>query len=314
MKKGWIKWPIITMDTANNPLYSEEARKLGLSWCNEIARPMLEAGFNYTRYYVGGLPPEDEQRFSTPECDDARNGLGAYGGISFIIESGLKRRAENQNSDLGYRIKAYLELFNQLLLYADKDQNLLRDILEKGSRFPDSFIPTNYFWANPGSKISGVKVLDTESGKPLTISTANFMHEIVTKKSVTKPDSYIIAAEAETLFTPLLQKHGLRYDALEKADSIMVEPCRLVQVETFHDSVYQRYAGRQIVFSEPPTIKYFNRGSIIVPLSQEFVRKVIILLEPNMMYGLYKHKDFSNLADRSQILPVYRITDRKGIK
>jgi hypothetical protein len=299
------------MDTANNPLLSQKVIELGLSWCKKFRQPLSEAGFNYSRYSVGGVPPSNEQRFSTPECDDARNGIALYGGLSFIIESGLKRSAENQNSDLGTRIKAYLEIFNQLMRHASKDQRLLKKILERKSDFHHSFIPTNYFWANPGSKTTQVKVYNIKTGKIETILTANFMNEIVSKKSVCIPDSYIITAEAESLFIPLLERHRLDFYQLKKEDSITIEPSHLVLVETFHDSIYQRYQGRQIVFADPVYTKKFKAGSIIVPLSQEFTRKVIILLEPNMLYGLYKYKTYSELVDIHGTLPVYRLLNRE---
>ncbi len=113
LEKGWLEWPLIMMDTANNPLFDQDIYKAGVRWCEMVAEPLEKKGFNYTRYYVGGLPPNEEQRHSTLEMDDARNGLGAYGGLSFIIESGVKRGKENPQEDLAQRIAAYLTIFEE---------------------------------------------------------------------------------------------------------------------------------------------------------------------------------------------------------
>jgi len=47
---------------------------------------MAQADNAFTRYYVGGPSPA-VIRHSHPELDDARNGIGKQGGLSFSIES-----------------------------------------------------------------------------------------------------------------------------------------------------------------------------------------------------------------------------------
>ena len=50
------------------------------------ALPLAKAGHAYARYHVGGPPPDEEVRPSTPEVDDGRNGL-------ILVEGELPTRA-----------------------------------------------------------------------------------------------------------------------------------------------------------------------------------------------------------------------------
>jgi hypothetical protein len=297
------------IDYANNPLFDPAGVDLAHQWIEEFKKPMIRKGINFTRYYVGGIPPDEEQRYSTPECDDARNGIGAYGGLSFIIESGIRRKATDPLADLKHRVVAYMELFGLILDTAHKQADRITTLYENQPQKPGKFIATNYFWAKSGPQINQVQVIDTTRGVSRKIETANFMTELVIKKSVPAPTGYIIPSDATGLFTDLLNRHGLDFRILSESVELFVEPVRLIRVENTQDSVYQRYAGRQITKAEKKITKTFSTGSVRVNLDQEFFRKTIIVLEPNMLYGLYKYNEYAPLADHAGILPVYRIIE-----
>ncbi|MBD3224012.1 MAG: hypothetical protein GF313_04745 [Caldithrix sp.] len=168
---------------------------------------MKREGFNYTLYYVGGTPPLEELRYSTPEGDDARNGLAAYGGLSFIIESGIRRKAADPDADLGRRIDAYLALLKRFIY--DNEQILQDSQLIESARnrpLPD-FIPVNYFWANtwPDTTFTSiVNVIDKKTVRDSTINTSNFMKELVVKHSVSRPLGYIIESRWAQNYQTLL--------------------------------------------------------------------------------------------------------------
>jgi len=307
--RGWTEWPQIMMDCSNNPLFNPSIYELGVRWCAEVEADLQKAGYHYTRYFVGGAPPQEEQRFSTPEVDDARNGLGAYGGLSFIIESGFLSQAENVNADLALRVDAYLILLKQLLRKASNNEELI-NLVERSrhEQIPD-FIPTNYFWANAGNKESRVKVISRNTGEILSIPTTNFMPDLIVKGSVAAPRSYVIEAKNKDPFTELLDRHAIDYEILPEDKEFNVQPGRLIRVENFRDSLYNRYEGRQIVQAGPAQKRLFPVHSIYVALDQKASRRAALLLEPRLLYGIYKYDAFRKLVDPDGTIPVWRIVD-----
>ena len=309
-EKGWSEWPLIMMDCANNPLFYPEVYQAGIRWCDKMVPYMNQKGHNYVRYYLGGVPPEGELRHSTPEVDDARNGLGAYGGLSFIIESGIKHNVRNPNADLGERIDAYLDIFYKFLhddMYRREDIKAIER--SRSSKIPD-FIPINYFWANKGQKIKQVRVIEIDTGETVEVPTANFMNDLIVKNSVPTPKSYIISEEYLSEFEALLDKHAIIYEILETPKIFKVESCRIICVEDFEDTLYNRYAGRQIVERTLAKKQVFRPGSILVTLNQSACKRAALLLEPTKLYGIYQYPEFRKMVDKNSILPVYRIINK----
>jgi len=307
LELGWIEWPQIMMDCANNPLFNAELYTAGVDWCNRVARPLAKKGYNYTRYYVGGPPEKGEMRYSFPEIGDARNYFGARGCLSFIVESGVFRSAENPQADLGVRVDAYLtilETFLQEGRYRRKETRLIRTA--RTAALPD-FIPTNYFWANAQPRITPVKVLDKTSGKPVSIPIADFMHDLVIKSSVPTPAGYIILPEAAAAYAPLLKRHSIHYKPVTIPITGRSEACRLLRIEDHFDPIYMRYSGRQIVQRDSVKIATVPTGSLYISLDQPNPRLAALILEPTMMYGLFQHTQFQDLVDtETQRMPIIR--------
>lgn len=310
-EKGWLEWPRIMMDCLNNPMFDEEVRKAGLRWINEIGPYMAEQNINYCRYFVGDVPPNLEQRFSTPELDDARNGLGTYGGLTFIIESGLMRNAENPNADIGTRIDAYLHIFMQLLHNSGQRETDLQLINHARSRTNYDYIPVNYFWGSAGLKRTDFKVIDLQTMTEKIIPTANFMTDMIVKRSASMPHAYFIEKKHAKTFIELLNNHGLTFELIESPQTIQAEPIRILRVETEFDAVYARYAGRQISEIESPVTKTFPEGGLKVKLNDHNSMRAALLLEPSVIYGLYQYDPYRSFLTEDGYPPVWRVVQNQ---
>lgn len=301
-ERGWISWPLIMMDAANHPLFDPAVTAAALHHVEAMRPAMAEAGFNYTRYYVGG-PPPTEARHSHPELDDARNGVGAYGGMSFIIESGQFRRSATPHADLGRRVAAYHRLLSGFLQNNDPARANERQAIEAArSRALPAFLPTNYFWANRGLQIRTVPVIEKSSGRTLEIPSASVFDDLVVKTVVEAPVAYAIAARHAALFAPWLERHGIAFSTLDAPQVVTGEAASLVRLEKHEDPVYQRYGGRTITRVSPKTPVELPAGSLIVDLKQAAAVKAAILLEPGMLYGLSQYEEFE--AIRADGLPL----------
>jgi hypothetical protein len=272
---------------------------------------LASAGHNYQRYVIGDAPPDGELRHSTLDTDDGRNGLGTYGGLSFILESGIRRRAEDPNADLGIRIDAYLHVFGEFIhntKYRDRDIEIIENS-RRESRLP-SFIPRNFFWANVGQKITEVKVIEKTTGETQQIPTANFMQHRIVKSSVPTPRAYAVEAASGPVFRALLDNHAIPYRVLEASTEVTAEPCLLESVSETYDEIYNRYSGLQVVRRQDVREIVLPTGTLLVPLEGRAALRAALLLEPTMLYGLYQFARFRQLADESGVLPVLRVIER----
>lgn len=302
IEKGLEEWPQIMMDCGSNPLIAEEFYNLGVKTIDMMKEPMKIAEHNFCRYYLGGMPPQAENRFSTMEADDARNGMALLGSLSFIIESGVKRNVEKPDFDLGKRVDAYLTIFKEILNNEGfiMEVNQLFQITKKSPEF----LPTNYFWGKTDDKIDTVMVI--KNGKNSAIPTANFMKTRILKKSVISPDYYIIPENQCEVYRSLLSRHQIEFEILEQDKILEVERVKLLRIEREFDEIYNRYGGRQITDNLEVDEKLFPKGSIIVyPKNNTYALKVFYLLEPSNLYGLYQFSEFYDLT-ADEILPVYR--------
>lgn len=305
--KGWEAWPIITMDAANHPLIPPYLKTSGLAAVASAAPLQKKAGHPYARYSVGGPPPDEEIRPSTPEVDDGRNGMGTLGALSFIIEAGVRHRAADPQADLGERVDGYRILYRHLL--GDRAwRDRVRALSERARREPlPPFIATNVFWANLGGQTRSLPVREVATGRTVEVPTANAMTDLVVKGSVPTPRAYAIEPAAAARFIPVLEAQGLRWETLAAPRRAPGERVRLLRLEAPYDDLYQRYKDRQIVQRQSLSELDLPAGTLIVPLDQDLARRAIQVLEPCLLYGLYGYPGFRDLAVPGADLPVSRL-------
>jgi len=301
--QGWTEWPLIMMDCSNSPVLGNDIYHASVKWIEDAIPFMKRENVNYTRYFVGNAPPEGELRYSTTEMDDGRNGFGAYGGISFIIESGVNRNNEIENLDLPDRVNAYSNLFKYLINNRNLQTKHLPLINDVRHRMVPDFLPVNYFWGNKEFQISYVKVIDKRLGEVREIPIANFVKDLIVKKTVSKPEGYIIPVQYAELYGNLLSRHEISYNILAKGKLFTVESCLLLELEENWDETYSRYGNRQIVEKLIASDKLFEKGSLYIPVTSY---QAVLHLEPSMLYGLYQYPEFRAIVPDSSIIPVYR--------
>lgn len=306
-KRGWTKWPAIMMDGANHPLLDPAVVRAGDHWVAEAAAPLARAGHAFERYWVGGPPPDREQRHSAFDADDGRNGIALYGGLSFIIESGVRWAAADPQADLGLRVDAYLHLLWRFIEDRGERATDLRAIEAARARPLPPFLPTNVLWGSAGPHVRPVNVIESGSGRVFQVPTPNFMEDPMLKRSVAAPQAYAVSAPSATAFRALLARHALRFEELSAPRTVNAERCRLLRVEETEDDVYARYAGRQVVERLPPVSVELPAGSLLVRLAQPDAARAATLLEPAMLYGLYQYPEYRKLAAPDGTLPVLRV-------
>jgi hypothetical protein len=275
-------------------------------WVDTIAEAEGKAGHPFLRYWVGGLPPRDEQRHSAPDVDSGLNSIGMYGGLSFIAEAAAPEGTAPAG-DLGNRVDAYLTLFRTLL--ADDDQrDDERRAIDRSRRRPlPSFLPTNYLWTNPSAKVTRFPVVEKATGKVVKVATANLMTDLVVKKTVPTPLGYAVEPRAAGEFRHLLERHGIPAETLAAPREVNAESCTLDRVEEDFDEIHSRYGGRQVVRCADGKRVALPAGSLWIPLDGEAALRAALVLEPASLYGLYQLPRFRALAAKDGLLPIRRV-------
>jgi len=309
-ERGWLEWSDIMMDYANYPLLDDQVVAQGAQLVERMAKIMAKKEVNFHRYFVGGAPPDGEQRFSAPDMDGGLNGVAIYGGLSFIIECGVFRQNNPDNHDLPHRVHSYMELLTAIL----QDQKIRKQHIsmlkaQEQSAIPE-WIPTNYFWAKLDESVSSILVIDSLTMEKHTIPAPNFMPELVIKKSVSTPKAYFIEAEHEAAFRVLLDRHSIPFELIDQPISLAVQECRLDTIEMDFDDLYHRYGGRTLVTLETATELMVQPGGILIPVESLNGRRVIALLEPSMLYGLYQYPGYQSMITEEKIIPVSRVLGR----
>ena len=305
--RGWLKWPDITMDSLNNPLFDRGVRDAAQRFLDRAAEAEAAAGHPFLRYWVGGMPPDEEQRHSAPDIDGGLNGLGMYGGESFIIEAAARHADGRRDADLGNRVDAYLVLFRAILAGDPRRGEDLAAIEAARRRPLPSFIPTNYLWVNPEAAVTDFPVVETATGRVVKVPTANLMSEMAVKRTVPTPRGYAVLPPAATAFAAVLERHGIPFESVAATRPVIAETCTLVRLEEEFDEVYGRYEGRQIVARGKAAAVELPAGALWVPLEGEAAVRAALVLEPAAMYGLYQFPTFRSLVSWDGALPVLRV-------
>ncbi|MHB0970380.1 MAG: M14 family zinc carboxypeptidase [Thermoanaerobaculia bacterium] len=306
-KRGWRKWPDITMDGLNNPLFDRDLVEAADRWFEGAAKAQAEAGHPFLRYWVGGTPPDEEQRHSAPDIDSAMNAIGTYGALSFIIEAAASKDPDAIARELGNRVDAYLVLLRRFVAGDGDRSDDVAALAAARARALPPFLPGNYLWVNPDATVTRFPVVEIDSGKIVEVLTPNMMTTVAVKRSVPTPLGYAIEPRAADLFATLLGRHAIPFETLAAPRKVNAEACTLVRVEDGFDELYARYEGRQIVTRGDAAERELPAGALWVPLTGPSAVRAALLLEPVSLYGLYQYPQYRALAEEKGTLPILRV-------
>ncbi|MEM6333963.1 MAG: M14 family zinc carboxypeptidase [Planctomycetota bacterium] len=332
-ERGWTEWPLVTLGVCQSPLHGPGLSEAGRAVLDAVAPAMDAAGVNFAEYLVGDAPgvAGGELRPSTLDTDDCRNGLAMHGAVGFIVESGIKRSADDPHADLAERVAGYRVLLDAML--GDESRlAAMRDAAEaaRAAELGD-VLPVDFLWARRDARATGVRVIDAATGATVEVAATNVMDTAVVKRLVAVPRGYAVRGKAAVSeFAALLDRHGIGY-AVVGVSGVGVESeakpraawgaevVELVAMEAGYDARYHRYGGRQITAVREAGAVQLGAGALVVDLDALVVdldalgvveaRRAAALLEPQMTYGLYQWPAFASLVGDDGVMPVIRLLE-----
>ena len=252
-------------------------------------------------------PPDEEQRHSAPDIDGGLNGLGMYGGLSFIVEAAARHAGGARDRDLGNRVDAYLVLFRRLL----EDDGHRRDDLaavEAARRRPlPAFIPTNYLWVNPEATVTDFPVVEIATGRVVKVPTANVMTVMAVKRTVPTPRG-----------TPSRRRPRPRSPRCSSGTASPSRRSRRLgrslrrpagwsaSRRSSTRSTAATRGGRSSPAAGSPRSSCRRAACGFRSRGEAAVRAALVL-EPAAMYGLYQYPTYRALVVADGTLPVLRV-------
>ncbi len=247
---GFIKDADVMLGTVTNPNIDDEIITFSrVCFLPEFSRILSEDGIRFHQYIVGNPFENNRMRYSTTAINDARNGMGIYNTLSFILEGkkycsdldNIEQRTEKQLIAL----QGFLRLVDE---HSDEIYTIIANARQKilhpsANDVNIAHLQMDYFPLEGKDQLD-FPVFNLYTWKPEIRRFGNFHSDVRIKKSVEKPLAYIFSPENTDLIE-ILKKHNIRmYELLGKSDIKLEIYTFIIQLLTGTNSINLAFTGR----------------------------------------------------------------------
>lgn len=267
---------------------------------------MNQRGISFSEYAVGSIAKRERIRHSTVDIDDGRQGLGAVGGsLSFIIE-GLNGKSRNDN--IQSRVDGQIALLSALLevvLKNNKDVfSAVNGYREQEPLADEVIISMDDFVGNENWKTT---MYHRDSNEAKNFSYGFYQSEILPIKKVHVPSGYLIPV-SDTLLNQWLMHHGIEKIRVFKGLSTGTFLFKLWKHEGWKT---QTLEGMEVPGWkggwEVNSLSVSDMSNYwYVPCGQSQLRRIVMALEPESMFGLVRYPEYAHWRTQYPILRVER--------
>jgi len=260
--------------------------------------------YTFFNYLVGPAPQMGYSRHSTADINDGRQSFGILNTLSFIFEGlngmdrysdSLHRRAFAQNTALDL-------LLNKLY----RDASLVEEIVKQGRNKllnpePNEKVAIRIEHVNKGEVLE-FPLVTTEERKDTMVFLENYHPHPISILDVEKPEGYLIP-DTLTGLIDLLRLHNID---LFKAGQQHVSNIKGYWVQQIAQSTDEGLENVLPVVTlrnmQVNPMQYY-----FVPTRQLAGNKIVIMLEPQSMYGIVNTTTFSHLLQPGEFYPLLRV-------
>lgn len=279
------------------------------SFSAEIVLPKVDSimssrGISFCEYAVGSMAKNERIRHSTVDIDDGRQGLGAVGGsISFIIEGlngkqrtdNIKGRVQGQIILLDALLKVVLKNKKKIMQEVESyriNEPLVREVILTMDHFVGHEqweIPMHHFERN-----------DVQS-----FAYSHYQSQVLPLKRVIVPHGYLIPT-SDTLLNQWLLHHGIEKIRVLKglsAGSFLFKQWKHDgwETQTLEGMAVPGWKGSW----EIDTLSFENLTNYwFVPCGQSQLRRIVMALEPESMFGLVRYPEYQYWRTHYPVLRV----------
>lgn len=290
--------------TLTNPNTSERLRDYALNNAFPYLEKELEKlELSFFHYIVGPAPQIGYTRHSTADINDGRQSFGILNTMSFIFE-GLNG-TDRYSDSLQRRSFAQYAALNLLLNKIGRDASLVKEIVEKGRNEllnpqPNEKVAVRIEHINKGEVLE-LLLITPEERKDTLVMLENYHPHVVSVFDVEKPKGYLIP-DTLTELLDLLKLQNIEYFEADEQHAGNTTGYLVRQINQSFDE------GLDNVFPEVSTraMEIVPGQYYFVPAGQLSGNKIVIMLEPQSMYGIVQTETFSHLLQPGEIYPLLR--------
>ncbi|MFP4289054.1 MAG: DUF2817 domain-containing protein [Bacteroidales bacterium] len=291
--------------TLTNPNTFEKLRDYALTNVFPYLGEELEKqDLSFFNYLVGPAPQIGYSRHSTADINDGRQSFGIMNTLSFIFEglNGMDRYSDS----LQRRAFAQYIALDLLLNKIYRDASLVKEIVDQGrskllNPEPNEKVAIRIEHINKG-EILELPLVTPDERKDTMVFLENYHPHAISTLDVEKPEGYLIP-DTLTDLIDLLRLHNIDFFKAGQQHMSTINGYWIQQitqsVDEGLDNVFPAVTLREIQAN--PVQFYF------VPTRQLAGNKIVIMLEPQSMYGIINTATFSDLLQPGELYPVLRV-------
>lgn len=288
-----------------NPNTSKQLREFAYTRVlPHMEEKLEEHGHSFFNYLVGPAPNEGDLRHSTADINDGRQSFGIQNTLSFIFEGkngkdrftdNLKERANVQFLSLKHLLDFLYENTPEVKLMVEFNRSML-----KNEEMPvKTAIRIEHI--NAGQVLQ-LPLVSTSTGNDTLVEVSNYNYVVIPTLEVETPQGYLIPDTMENLID-LLERQNIEYrrsnsDDISFAKGYFVEKISSSEDEGLENR-FPSVAKQDIGIIDP--VDY-----IYVPLQQQSFHKIVIILEPQSMYGIVNTEPYQDLLKEGEMYPILR--------
>ena len=287
-------------------------------------------------------PREEMKRFSTPDLNDGRNGLGIFETMSFIQEGASRQDLETLRDRTRWQYAGLQALLESVAGHGSEILKMVRDdrsrILERAAATSEND-PVHMrmkFSRDPGrpqfllkrferapSFIRGILKVDKKAGEPLTADdiapyplppNARVVEEVVehwfpnveSTLSVLRPSGYILGGDRLDIVETLLSL-GVDVGIFAKDGFVDVEAYEVTRIVP---AKLDYLAPEEINVEARPLKMPVRKGDFFVTCVQPAANLIPCLLEPQSEFGFIRYWKYGLVPDTGGVFPVFRYTGK----
>lgn len=320
VKQGFIKNVDVQLGKVSNAniaaqIYDYSAR----IFIPSIGSILKNQGYTFHEYLVGTPFEGSRLRYSTTAVNDGRQSFGIFNTFSFIQE-GIQ--FGDLITRIDYRVNAQVSaLIAFLTTVGQNTQDILQIIRETRQQIlendriknPRVFIQMDYY-PDSTMMVSNFPIFDLLTWQKEERALENFQGKVKVRKSIEKPVAYVIPA-SENRLLEVLSRHRIEMNPLTEKRTLQVFAYQIMHVTTFQEEENDvPYVDVQV----KNISRDFEKGSMIIYLSQPAGNLLPLLLEPQSRFSLCgensgRKYNFSEYLKENSEYPIYRLMEQANL-
>lgn len=274
-----------------------------------VEKQLIEKGFSFHNYIVGGPPDRERIRHSTVDINDGRQSFGIQNTFSIILEG--KNGKDVYSENIERRAKGQAEAIKAFLNFCYNNATILYETVTKERE--------KLVNSQPGEKIA-VKMEHVEGPSPLllklksvhsgkdTIITVHNYHPMIKKLiEVEKPEAYLINKN-DTELVEIMKRNFVYMVDYNPTQGDNVSRYKIKSIDT----VEIEETPVMVPLLEVEKVEAINElsGFYMIPVAQLKSNFLPLALEPQSQCGLATYENLELLKENSYY-PVLRLERRK---